>query len=98
MILDVRPFWGLRQLCVDFVYFLIGFYSITRHLGGLNRNIAGLLYGIVAFGCKCLGGHFPCFCRCPNYDDFLEEFIFQSGPKLILATLGPFGPFGRVSL
>ena len=76
----------------------MGLYSISRHLGGLNRNIAGLFEGIVAFGCKCLGGHFPCFCRCPNYDDFLEEFLFQSAPKLILATLGSFGPSEGVSL
>ena len=41
-----------------------------------------------------MGGHFLCFCRCPNYDDFFDEFIFQNAPKLILATLGSFGPSG----
>ena len=94
----MRPFLCFQQLCDDLVYFLIMFYIISRHLGGLNRNIAGLLNGIVAFGCKCLGGHFLCFCRRPNYDDFLEKFIFQSAPKLILATLGSFGPSGWVTL
>ena len=60
-ILDVRPFLRFQQLYVDFVYFLIGFYIISRHLGGLNRNIAGLLYGIVTFDCKCLRGSFSMF-------------------------------------
>jgi hypothetical protein len=98
MILDVRPFCRLRQLCVDFVYFLIGFYSISCHLGCLNRNIAELLYGFVSFLQKILGCLFLCFCRCPNYVDFLLQFTFQDAPKLVLATLGSFGPSGGVTL
>ena len=43
---------------------------------------------------KVFGGFFLCFCRCRNYDDFLLQFTFQNAPKLILATLAPFGPSG----
>ena len=39
-------------------------------------------------------GLFHRFGRCPNQDDFLEEFVFQSAPKLVLVTLAPFGPPG----
>ena len=45
-----------------------------------------------------LVGLFHRFGRCPNQDDFLEEFVFQSVPKVILVTLAPFGPPGRDSL
>ena len=38
-----------------------------------------------------LGGLFHRFGRCPNQDDFLEEFVFQSAPKLVLVTLASFG-------
>jgi hypothetical protein len=38
------------------------------------------------------GSLFHRFGRCPNQDDFLEEFVFQSAPKLVLVTLAPFGP------
>ena len=41
-----------------------------------------------------LGGLFHRFGRCPHQDDFLEEFVFQSAPKLVLVTLAPFGPPG----
>ena len=61
LIIDARPFWSPRSLCVDVVYFLMGLYNNSPHLGNLNRNIAGLLYGIVTFGCKCLGDHFHVF-------------------------------------
>ena len=46
----------------------------------------------VAFSWKLGANHFLCFCTYPNYDDFLLQFICQNVPKLILATLGPFGP------
>ena len=44
-----------------------------------------------------LGGLFHRFGRCPNHGNFLEEFIFQSAPKLIRAT-GSFGPSAGVTL
>ena len=44
------------------------------------------------------GGLFHRFGRCPNQDDFLEEFVFQSAPKLVLMALAPFGPPGGLSL
>ena len=55
-----------------------------------------------------LGGHFVAssswlvwgelfhrFGMCPNQEDFLEEFVLQSAPKLVLVALAPFGsPWG----
>ena len=41
-----------------------------------------------------LGGSFSSFWQVSKSWPFLEEFIFRSAPKLILATLGSFGPSG----
>ena len=43
------------------------------------------------------GSLFHRFGRCPNHGDFLDEFICEGGPKLILVTLAPFGPPGKDS-
>ena len=60
---------------------------------GVNRSIAGIVYGSVAFSWKCFGIHFLCFCRCRNYKELLEELIFQNTPKLVLVTPDAFGAF-----
>ena len=57
-------------------------------LGLLGGSLCSLLF------LAGLGGLFHRFGRCPNQDDFLEEFVFQSAPKLVLVTLAPFGPPG----
>ena len=97
MVLDVKPFWGLRVTLMRFCALFIGVYTWSHLFGCPNRSIARTLYGIVEFAWKCLGDHFLCFCRCRDYNDFLEEFIFQSGPKLVLVPLAPFGPSAGVS-
>ena len=57
-----------------------GFLSL---LGG---SLGSLLFSVG------FGSLFHRFGRCPNQEDFLEEFVFQSVPKLVLVTLAPFGP------
>jgi hypothetical protein len=61
-------------------------------LGLLGGSLCSLLF------LAGLGPLFHHFGRCPNQDDFLEEFVFQSAPKLVLVTLAPFGPPGGLSL
>ena len=85
-------FGTFGPLCVEFKYFSYGFYRISCLFGCLNRNIAELLYGIVTFGWKCLGDHFLCFCRCPNYDDFPEELSSKVLQNLFWRH--SFGPSG----
>ena len=43
LILDVKPFGGLRPPGIDYGYFFEGFYNIYSLLGGPNRNVAGIL-------------------------------------------------------
>ena len=65
-------------------------YSFWRSwglLGRLGGSLGSLLFtaGLGTF-------FFHRFGRCPNHDDFLEQFISQSAPKLVLVTLAPLGP------
>ena len=46
----------------------------------------GLFVASAGLGCL-----FHRFGSCTNQDDFLEEFVFQTAPKLVLVTLAPFG-------
>ena len=58
-------------------------------LSGLLEGSLGSLLISVGFGCL-----FHRFGRCSNQKGFLEEFVFQSVPKLVLVTLAPFGSPG----
>ena len=52
--------------------------------GSLCSLLSWLVWGIL----------FHRFGRCGNHDDFLEEFVFQSAPKLVSVTLALFRPLG----
>ena len=62
------------------------FWQPWALLGLLGGSLCSLLFLVG------LGSFFHRFGRCPNQDDFLEDFIFQSAPKLVLVTLASFGP------
>jgi hypothetical protein len=65
--------------------------SFWRPLGLLT--LLGAPLGSLLFSVG-FGFPFHSFGRCPNQDDFLEEFVFQTVPKLVLVTLAHFGPPG----
>ena len=53
---------------------------------------------VACFSSLVWGILFHRFGRCANHDDFLEEFVTQGAPKLVLVTLALFGPLGRNAL
>ena len=62
------------------------FWRPWRLLGLLRGSLGSLLFSAG------LGTFLHRFGRCPHHGDFLEQFISQSAPKLVLMTLAPLRP------